>query len=53
MKTKEQTVPIYARLPQSDVALIDKAAKEEKESRSAMVARVIREWAKRYAEGNK
>ena len=42
-----KTVPIHARVPESDVALVDKAAAAELTSRSLMVARIIREWAKR------
>jgi uncharacterized protein (DUF1778 family) len=40
-----KTVPIYARVPAPDVALIDKAAKASYISRSQMVARIVREWA--------
>lgn len=41
-----KTVTIHARIPDSDVAEIDRAAEEELVSRSNMVARIVREWAK-------
>jgi metal-responsive CopG/Arc/MetJ family transcriptional regulator len=44
MKQKVKTVPIYARIPESDVDELDRAANEELNSRSNMIARVIREW---------
>jgi hypothetical protein len=50
MAKKEKTVPIHARLPESDVAAVDKAAGEQKPfavSRSLMIATIIREWASR------
>jgi hypothetical protein len=50
MAKKEKTVPIHARLPDSDVAEVDKAAGEQKKpfavSRSLMIATIIREWAR-------
>lgn len=47
MKKQIKTVPIHARLPESDVAVVDRAAEQEPCSRSNMVARIIREWIKR------
>lgn len=44
---KIKTVPIHARIPESDVAAVDKAADDELISRSMMVARIVREWVKR------
>ncbi len=44
---KIKTVTIHARLPESDVAEVDKAAGEELSSRSNMLARIVREWARR------
>jgi hypothetical protein len=47
-KKSEKTVPIYARLSESDVDELDKAAAEQKPfavSRSLMVAMIVREWA--------
>jgi hypothetical protein len=41
-----RTVTIHARIPESDVAAIDKAADEELISRSSMMARIVREWVK-------
>jgi len=43
---KKKTVPIRARLPESDVAELDKAASEQPipVSRSMMVALIVREW---------
>jgi hypothetical protein len=45
-KKSEKTVPIHARLSESDVAEIDKAASEQPipVSRSYMVALIVREW---------
>lgn len=47
MKKSEKTVPIYARIPESDVAELDKAASEQPiaVSRSMMIALIVREWA--------
>jgi metal-responsive CopG/Arc/MetJ family transcriptional regulator len=39
-------VTIHARIPESDVAVVDKAADEELISRSSMMARIVREWVK-------
>jgi len=46
MAKKETTVPIYARLPKSDVDELDKAAEQQSipVSRSMMVALIVREW---------
>lgn len=41
-----RTVPVHARIPESDVAELDKAAEVELISRSNMIARIVREWAK-------
>jgi hypothetical protein len=48
-KSKQKTVPIHARLAESDVAEIDKAAGEQPipVSRSMMVAIIVREWVNR------
>ena len=46
MKKKVETVPVHARLPQSDVEEVDRAANEELTSRSNMLARIVREWVK-------
>lgn len=46
-KKPMRTVPVHARIPESDVAVVDKAADEELVSRSTMIARIVREWAKR------
>jgi L-aminopeptidase/D-esterase-like protein len=48
MAKKQTTVPVYARLPESDVAEVDKAAEQQKPfavSRSLMIATIVREWA--------
>lgn len=47
MAKKFKTVPVHARIPESDVAEVDKAAEEELASRSTMIARIVREWVKR------
>lgn len=46
---KVKTVPIHARLSESDVAALDKAASEQPipVSRSMMVALIVREWLQR------
>lgn len=41
-----RTVTVHARIPEPDVHEIDKAADEELISRSNMLARIVREWAK-------
>jgi len=46
-KKKFKTVPVYARIPEPDVAELDRAADEELVSRSTMIARVVREWVRR------
>jgi hypothetical protein len=46
-KKQVKTVPVHARIPESDVAEVDKAADEELVSRSNMLARIVREWVKR------
>lgn len=46
MSKKVRTVAVHARIPASDVAEVDKAADEELVSRSNMIARIVREWAK-------
>jgi metal-responsive CopG/Arc/MetJ family transcriptional regulator len=46
-KKSFRTVPIHARLPEPDVAEVDKAATEELVSRSTMIARIVREWVRR------
>ena len=47
-KKPVKTVPVYARVPAPDVALIDAAAKTAYVSRSMMVARIVRDWAARH-----
>lgn len=47
MAKKIRTVPVHARIPESDVAKVDEAAADELTSRSTMIARIVREWAKR------
>jgi hypothetical protein len=46
-KKSEKTVPIHARLTESDVAEIERAAKEQPipVSRSYMLAIIVRQWA--------
>jgi hypothetical protein len=46
---KEKTVPIHARLAESDVAAVDKASEEQPipVSRSHMIALIVREWVKK------
>jgi hypothetical protein len=44
---KTKTVTVHARIPAPDVAEVDKAAEEELSTRSNMLARIVREWAKR------
>lgn len=44
-----KTVPIHARVAESDVQMIDRAAEDNLTTRSNMVARIIREWAKQQA----
>jgi metal-responsive CopG/Arc/MetJ family transcriptional regulator len=39
-------VTVHARLATTDVDEVDKAADEELTSRSNMIARIVREWAK-------
>ena len=41
-----RTVTVHARIPEPDVAELDKAAEEEISTRSNMIARIVREWAK-------
>jgi hypothetical protein len=52
---KVKTVPIHARLSESDVAALDKAAGEQPipVSRSMMVALVVREWVLRQQSSKK
>jgi hypothetical protein len=48
MAKKEKTTPVHARIPDSDVAEVDKAAEQRKPfavSRSLMIATIVREWA--------
>jgi hypothetical protein len=49
MAKKMKTVPIHARLPESDVTELEKAASEQPipVSRSMMIALVVREWVQR------
>lgn len=46
-KKTEKTVPVHARLSESDVAEVDKAANEQPipVSRSYMLAIIVRQWA--------
>ena len=46
-KKPVKTVPIHARLPEPDVAELDKAAAQQPipVSRSMMIALIVREWA--------
>lgn len=46
MAKTEKTVPIYARLTETDVAAVDKAAAKQPiaVSRSHMIALIVREW---------
>lgn len=55
MKNKAKTVPIYARLLESDVSEVDKAANEQPipVSRSMMIALIIRDWIKRKMHSKK
>jgi hypothetical protein len=46
MPKKHRTVTVHARLATTDVDEVDKAADEELTSRSNMIARIVREWAK-------
>lgn len=46
-KKPPKTVPVHARIPEPDVAEIDKGADEELVSRSNMIARIVREWVKK------
>lgn len=47
MKKPIKTVPVHARIPEEDIAKVDDAAAEELTSRSNMIARIVREWARR------
>lgn len=42
-----RTVTAHLRLPEADLAEVDKAAGEELATRSNMLARIVREWVKR------
>jgi metal-responsive CopG/Arc/MetJ family transcriptional regulator len=53
MSKRVRTVAVHARIAEEDVAEIDKAADEELTSRSNMLARIVREWAKRRASPKK
>lgn len=46
-KKQEKTVPIYARVLESDVAVLDRVAAEQPiaVSRSHMIALIVRAWA--------
>lgn len=49
MSKKQKTVPIHARLVESDVSEVDRAATEQpiSVSRSMMIALIVRDWVKR------
>ena len=51
-KKQVTTVAVHARIPESDVAVVDSAADEELISRSNMIARIVREWVKRQKQNN-
>lgn len=55
MKKKEKSVPIHARLAESDVAAVDKCAEEQPipVSRSHMIALIVREWVVKRLHGKK
>lgn len=43
-KKKTRTVPVHARIAESDVAEVDKAADQNGVTRSLMISLIVRQW---------